>query len=423
VRFTSGNPVTSADVAFSFMRLKHVRGNPAFLAANIKTVETPDARTAKVILEEPEGAFLSKVAQSPFSVTDSQVIRAQGGSDAPNAREVDKAKEWLERNSAGSGPFILRKWAPREETILERNPRHWGKQPSINRIILKEIKDSNAQALQLQRGDVDIALTADQLSQLRSAQGIKIVSGNTLNIYFLLMNQDPQVGGPFANERVRRAVRAAIDYQGLRTLFGLNAVSPFNIIPKGFVGALDTNVRKTDLDRAKRMLSEAGYPNGIDAKMEVSNFTVTGVHLPTAAEKIQQDLAKVGIRVTLEPSELAVGLPRYRGGQQGLSLWMWGPDYADPANQLAFLPGEKVGLRANWKTEHDADLNALGKRALAESNQAKRTQLLQQIQRRLYDYGPWAVFLQPGQYLGMRNNVDGVYSPYVTIELETITKR
>jgi peptide/nickel transport system substrate-binding protein len=425
-RFVSGNPVTSADVAFSFMRLKHLRGNPAFLASTIKSVDTPDPRTAVVNLEEPEGAFLAKIAQSPFSIVDGRTVRQNGGTDAANARETDRAKDYLERTSAGTGPYILRKFVLREETIIERNPNYWGgAKPTLDRMIFREIKDANAQSLSLLRGDIDIALalTSDQLNQVRSARRVKVLNGTTLNIFFILMNQDPAIGGPFANERVRSAVRAAIDYEGVRTLFGLGAVNPYNIIPTGFVGALDVNTRRQDLARARRLLSEAGFPNGIDAKVEASNFTVSGVNMITATERIQADLARAGIRLTIEPSELAVGLPRYREGRQGFSMWMWGPDYMDPANQLAFLPGEKVGLRANWKTEHDPALNQLGQRAMQESNQQRRVALLRQIQERLQDYGPWAVYLQPGSLFGVRENVDAKYNSYLTIDLLSIVKR
>jgi len=423
VRFSTGKPLTAEDVAFSFRRLKNLRGNPSFLAANIKDVQAVGERTVVITLEEPEGAFLTKLSEPTFGVTDSEAVRAHGGTDAENASEVDTATEWLDQNSVGSGPYVLRSWVLKDQLVLERNPYYWGEPPQVDRFIFREIEDANAQALQLAAGDVDLAfsLTADQLPMLEGSPGVKIIDGPGLYIVFLLMNQNPDLGGPLSNEKVRQAVRAALDYEGLAELFGAGSLTPHSFIQVGFAGALPPG-RERDLDRARRLLTEAGYPNGFSVELEVPTLIVSGVDLVTAAQKVQQDLSEIGIRVTLRPGEVGVSLGRYRDGQQGFSLWYWGPDYPDPATQLAFLPGELVGLRAQWQAEHDPELHELGRRAIVESDPQRRIQLFEEIQRRTHDYGPWAIMLQMGRVTGARANIDAEFHPRYGVDLTTVVK-
>lgn len=424
VTFVGGNPLTADDVVFSFWRLKNLKGNPSFLAENIANVEAVDTHTVRITLHEPEGAFLTKLTEPPFSVVDSKVVQAQGGTNAENAAETDTAQAWLDQNSAGSGPYVLKKWVLKDELVLERNPDYWGPAPQIDEIVLKEIEDPNTQALQLQKGDIDLAfsLTADQVGMIDGQPGTKLVSGPGFYIVFLLMNQDPAIGGPMADEKVRQAVRAALDYEGMLELFGDGTVTPHSFIQVGFAGALPAG-RTRDVEKAKSLLAEAGYPDGFNITLEVPTLTVSGVQLLTVAEKSQQDLAEIGINATLEPGEVGVSLPRYRDGEQGFSLWYWGPDYPDPATQLAFLPGETVGLRARWTADHDPELAELGKQALRESDQDTRIQLLQEIQRRTHDYGPWAVMLQAGRVVGVRDNIEATFHPDYGVELHTLIRR
>lgn len=422
VKFSTGNPLDAHDVVFSFTRLKNMKGNPSFLADNIATVSASDDYTVVITLHAPEGAFLTKLSEPTFGVLDSAVVRAQGGTDAPDAAQSDKATDWLNENSAGSGPYVVKNWVIKDEMIIERNPNYWGEAPQVDRFIFKEVEDPNTQALQLRAGDVDLAfaLTADQIPLVQGQRGVKLIDGAGFYIVFLLMNEDVAIGGPMADEQVRQAVRAAIDYDGLAQLFGAGSITPHSFIQVGFAGALPSG-RTRDVARAKQLMAEAGYADGFDVELEVATLIVSGVDLVTAAQKVQQDLSEIGIRVTLKPAEVGISLPRYRDGLQPFSLWYWGPDYPDPATQLSFLPGELVGLRANWTADDDPELYAMGRAAL-ESNPDDRVELLEEIQRRTHDYGPWAIMLQMGRVVGARANVDAEFHPRYGVNLLSVVK-
>ena len=147
--------------------------------------------------------------------------------------------------------------------------------------------------------------------------------------------------------------------------------------------------------------------------------------METNAQKIQADLAEVGINVTLNPGELQVSLEEYRSGQQGFAYWFWGPDFLDPIDVLSFLPGGKVGgERANWTDENaEQSIIDLRDQAAVESDPEARVALFQQIQDYLRESGPWAAFLQPNVQTAFRSDLQGyVWHPQWLINLALLSR-
>ena len=423
-RFASGNPVTADDVVFSINRLKHMRGNPSFMATNIVSVEAVDPHTVVFTLAEPDSSFLTKLSVPAFGVTERAVVEAHGGVATEDAARVDTAQGWLDHHSAGSGPFVLAEYVPEERVVLVRNENYWGEPPQVDRVIISVVPDANMQALLLQNGDVDMALslTADQLPLLSRARGVQVYTGETLTIFFLMMNDNPTIGGPMADERVRDAVRAAIDYEGFKLLFGVEATTPYSVIPVGMGGALPPEPPETNLDLARRLLAEAGYPNGFEIPLVVPNLTINGVSFLTTAEKVQADLARVGIRANIQLQEVSVFLPGYRDGTNAFTLSFWGPDYPDAINQLAFLPGGVMGLRAGWPREAQPELAALGEQIARTLDQDARDALLAEVQKALRSDGPFVVLFQPGRPVGYRSGIQFTYDPVTIVDLASLRR-
>jgi peptide/nickel transport system substrate-binding protein len=129
VKFTSGNPVTANDVRFSLRRLKNLKDNPAFFMDPVKDVQVVDDLTLRITLTAPDVTFLAVLAAVPTGVVDSKVVMAKGGTDADDAKDKDKATEWLNNQSEGSGPYKLVGFTKNVEAVLERNAGYWGKKP------------------------------------------------------------------------------------------------------------------------------------------------------------------------------------------------------------------------------------------------------------------------------------------------------
>lgn len=426
-KFANGDPVTAEDVVFSFNRMKHITGNPSFLAETIASVEAPDEKTVVLTLKHPDPAILAKLVFSAFAVLNKDEVVSHGGTDAEDAATADKAEEWLNSHSAGSGPYLLEKWERGVETVLVRNPNYWGKAPAIDRIIIRNIPEAATQKIQLEAGDIDIAmdLSADQVPALKGNPAVTVFEGLSDTMVFLLMNQDPVIGGPMSDPRVQMAVRLALDYEGIRILSGGQAVTPASVIPVGFFAAYGPEkALKRDLDRAKALLAEAGYASGLEIELEYPDFTFGGVNFGTMAQKVQADLAEAGIQVTLRPAEVQVALENYRQGKEAFGLWLWLPDYRDSLDYVEFLPGGVVGKRAQWTDENAEEviLN-LRDRVKVETDDQKRAELFAQIQDYLQQKGPFAPFLQPGIQVGLSSAVKGfVYNPQWRVDLALLRK-
>lgn len=120
--FSDGTPVTAADVVFSIKRLQNIKGSPAFLADNVADVVADGDFSVTFTLKEVRPSFLAELTNYAYSVTNSQAIQANGGTDAADAAETDTAQAFLDSTSAGSGPYILESWEPQVQTVLVKNP-------------------------------------------------------------------------------------------------------------------------------------------------------------------------------------------------------------------------------------------------------------------------------------------------------------
>jgi len=294
--FSNGDPVTAGDVVFSFNRLKNIKGNPSFLTETVAGVEAPNAATVVLTLTQPDPAILAKLVFSAFSVVNQAQVEANGDSAGEDAATADGAEEWLNQNSAGSGPYMLEKWEPGVETVLVRNPNYAGDAAPIERVIFRNVPEAATQKIQLEAGDIDIAmdLSADQVASLESNPNVAVYQGLSDTLVFLKGNQDPAVGGPMTDPTVELAVRYALDYEGIRLLAGGQSVTPASMLPVGFLGAYPANSGlQRDVEKAKSLLADAGYADGLDVELAYPDFTFAGVNFGTFAQKIQADLNKL----------------------------------------------------------------------------------------------------------------------------------
>lgn len=125
VKFHSGNEMTAEDVKWSWERAMGLKGNPSFLFEGVESIEAVDDYTVVVTKEAPDPAFLAKSTFGVFSVLDSETVAAQGGTTGPDADTTDQAEEWLNQNSAGTGPFVLKSWVPETEVVIDRFEDYW----------------------------------------------------------------------------------------------------------------------------------------------------------------------------------------------------------------------------------------------------------------------------------------------------------
>jgi peptide/nickel transport system substrate-binding protein len=425
----SGNSMTSADVKWSIERAMGIKGNPSFILDGITSVETPDPYTVVIHKSDPDPAFMAKGSYPVFAVLDSKVVSQHGGVSGPDANTTDTAEAWLNANSAGTGPFTMTKYTPDTEVDVVKFADFWGGAAPFDRVIYRNIPTAATEKLTLQAGDIDIAteVSPDSIADLQADPSIKVVSGTGADIFFLLMNQNGQLtNNAMSNPKVQLAVRYALDYDGINALVGGPAATPATILPLGFLGAYGTDhAFKRDLGMATQLLTDAGFPNGFSVDLQYpTNFSRDGVSFDNVAQKVQSDMADVGITVTLKPGEINTELANYRAGEEGFGFWLWGPDYFDSNDYLAFLPEGIVGKRANWTNSNsDLTIQQLRDEINVETDNNKRADLWRQAQDYLMQSGPFAVAVQPGVYIGTRANIGNYsYHPQWRVNPYVLTK-
>ena len=409
-KFSDGSAVTADDVVYSLNRVVALKGNPSFLLDGV-TVSRTDDSTVTLTSKKANPALPFILPNPALGILNAKTVKAHGGSET-----------YLNKTSAGSGPYTLTSFNTNTQVVLTKNPKYTGPQkPAYDKIVLRNVQ-APTQKLNVQRGDSQIALdlTSDQVKGLTG--GLKVTSGPSSDVIFLLLNQDTKVSSATANAEFAQAVRKGIDYDGLLSLAGTGSVQPAGIIPSTFLGSLPSSGKTTrDLAAAKAALKASGIAKPSVTLGYASDLTVDGLSLQTLAERVQSQLKEVGITVTLAPAPTTTELDNYRNGKEQTGLRYWGPDYPDPSDYLVFLPGNLVGLRAGWKAGADDTLTALGDKAATTTDQATRKTLYEQIQTRLNESGPFIPLMQPSRNTVAASSVTGVaYNPVWTIDVAAL---
>ena len=412
-KFMSGNPVTAEDCAWSLQRVVIMNKTSGFLLTqfgwnkdNVKDlVKAPSADT--LVFTVPVGfapsLVLNMMTSIVASVVDKKVALA-------NEKDGDLGNAWLKTNSASSGAYKLVAWRPNESITLEANPNFRLGAPKLKRVIMRHMPEPGAQRLALEKGDIDVArsLTPDQLTPIAGNKDVRIEKFAGVNNFYAIMNLKH---GPFADVRVRRAVKMLVDYQAMANTFLKDRFFVHQtFLPMGFFGATAYNPFKLDVDGAKKLLAEAGFPNGFEVKLSAN----TNNPFPQIAQAFQQTLAMAGIKATIASGDAKQVIGEIRGRTFQMALISWAPDYFDPhTNADFFAHGDDIGdppkartgpWRASWLIpEITADM----KKAAQELDAKKREAMYIDLQKRVTDEGPYVWMFQNNWVIAMRSNLRG----------------
>ena len=156
-------------------------------------------------------------------------------------------------------------------------------------------------------------------------------------------------------------------------LAGAGAIQARGIIPSMFLGALPRPTRQAGTWRGRGRARRVGRRRARRSTLEYpSDLTINGVAFATLAQRVQANLQDVGINVELAGAPVGTWLDKYRNGKMAFGLSLWGPDYPDPADYLAFMPGELVGMRVGWPKGADPALERLGGAGARDDERPRR---------------------------------------------------
>jgi peptide/nickel transport system substrate-binding protein len=426
-KFASGNAVTAEDVRFSLTRLKNLKGNPSWLMDPLKEIVIVDPLTVKTVLNESFADWLAVLSGANLAIVDSKLAKEHGASDASTADKDDQAEEWLNQNSAGSGPFILKGWLRHNEIVLERNPNYFRGAAKVAKVEVRDTPSPSTQKLQVENGDVDIALnlTPDLAATMKDNKNIRILTGQSFDNMYLGMTCDPQIHPELAKKEVRQAIRAAIDYDGILRLTNNMAVRGPAVFSIGVLGLTQADADRLnprlDPRKAKELLAKAGMPNGFKFTLLYGTGpSPVGITYESVAQKVQADLKKVGIEVQLIPEEFGTMMTKYRAKKEVAVISYNTPDYLGPSDWAGQMILHTWAPRLHYDSKVAQDLT---RRADAEVDPKKRIALYQDLLKLLLDEGPYAMLVQGKVQIVTRPNIQGYeYFPIVYARLLAVNK-
>ena len=403
IMFTDGTPLTAEAVAFSLKRVLKLQQAPSWVLTQFgiteDSIEVVDNYTVKIRLGRKVAPriFLSCLAFTVGAIVNPNEVKA-------HEKEGDLASEWMTDHSAGSGPFILEKWERESEIVLVANENYWKGKPRLKKIIIRHVPEPTDQLLLLEKGDIDIAwsLTPDQIEEVRDKVGIKVVSVPAYEKVYLGMN----VGfKPFSDERVREAIRWAIDYDAILRLLKGGAMKLQTFIEKGIPGYNPDAPYYRDVEKARKLLAEAGYPEGFEVElMAPPTFPYRDI-----AAIVKQNLEEVGIRVRIRLVTAAEMYEKYRKQGHQLILARWGADYPDPdalAKPFADYRVKQLAWRNMWYDDYAADLV---EKAAVEMDWSKRLKMYHELTEYVLHKGPYVILYQVVRQVALRTWVENFY--------------
>ncbi|RWM09374.1 MAG: ABC transporter substrate-binding protein [Mesorhizobium sp.] len=423
MKFASGNPITAADVAYSFERAIKLDKSPAFIINQFgisgdnvtEKAKAVDDTTFQFVVDKAYAPsfVLNCLSATVASVVDSKLVKEHVAAATPSADykwDNDFGNAWLKTGYAGSGQFKLREWRANEAVVLERNDNYNGEKAKLARVIYRNMKESSAQRLALEAGDIDVArnLEPNDLDAIAKNADLTTTSAPKGTVYYISLNQK---NANLAKPEVREAFKYLVDYDALSStiLKGIGEIHQ-SFLPKGDLGAVDDNPFKLDVAKAKELLAKAGLPDGFSVTMDVR----TGQPTTGMAESIQQTLGQAGIKLEIIPGDGKQTLTKYRARNHDIYIGNWGQDYFDPnsnAQTFASNPDNSDSAKIKtlaWRNAWDIpDLTKETEAALLEKDSGKRADMYKDLQKKILDTSPFVIIHQQLEVAGLRKSLKG----------------
>lgn len=392
VKFQNGEEMKASDVKFSFTRaskapaIAHIMGD-----IDTSSFKTPDDYTISFKIKHANTGFLSSLVHTGASIMSEKAVKAAG----------DK----IAMNPVGTGPFKFVSWQKGNKVELTRFDDFHGTKPKIKSMTIKVIPEATNRAIELESGGADIAyeISADDLKRIQDNKDMQILRLVDNSTQYLGFNTKKK---PYNDVKVRQAISYALDTKSI-----VNAA--WRGIGKVAVGPIGPNVKYSDktltvheynVQKAKDLLKEAGYPNGFKATIWVNQKT----ERISMATIMQSQLKEVGITVQVKVLEWGAYLDGLTKGEEDMFIIGWSCQTNDPDMAVyAPLLSTMGGAGGNYSFFNDPKADELIKKGRSMKDSSEREQVYKDLQQEVVKQAPW-VFLSNGeQVVGAKKNVKG----------------
>jgi peptide/nickel transport system substrate-binding protein len=298
LKFHNGDAVTAEDVKFSYERYKGAGASE--LQRNVQQVEVVDPLTVRFHLKEPWPDFMTFYGTTATAA----------GIVVPKKYLTQVGDDGFRKHPIGAGPYRFVSHKPGLEVVLEANPGYWRRTPNVKRWVMKSVPENTTRAAMLKTGEADFAVALDgpEAESVKRDPRLQLVPSKHASIFWLEFAEQWDPKSPWHDRRLRLAVNHAMDRRAINEAACLGFCPPAGVIvPRVMDFALQVEPPAYDPQKAKQLLAEAGYPNGLDAGelVPIPPFF-------TVAESVVNYLNAVGIRVRMRTVERAAFYAQWR---------------------------------------------------------------------------------------------------------------
>jgi ABC-type transport system substrate-binding protein len=406
--FHDGRAITAVTVRASMLRalapgtaggrawpLYPIRGARDYAGGTSKSVEgiaVKDDSTIVFTLEEPLNLFPKLLAMPVAAVV-----------PTPTPPEFDQ-------HPIGSGPWRFVSWSHDDAIVLARNEKYWGGPPKADTLRIRIIPEPLTQAAEFEAGQLSVVeVPVGETRRWEQTHGPELQRRPALRDLYVAINT---TRGPLKDVRVRRALNQAIDVRTLlSTVLADRGIRAAGSLPPGMPGYDSTRTPYAyDPAQAKRLLAEAGYPNGFAVKL----WRTQRAELARLAQSLQQDLAQVGVRAEIVERDASSARAAVRNGEADLFLTDWWADYPDPEDfNYPLFHSRNRGTGGNYAFLADSALDSMIVRARSTPDQAEKEQLSRRIDARVFELAPWIFLWFPVDLWASQPDVHGWRIPLV----------
>ena len=392
VKFHDGTPFTADDVIFSYERAKADGSDMKAYVGSIKEVRKINDHAVDFVTAAPNpilpNVFVRWLIMSKKWCTDNRA-------ELP----VDKRKG-IENTASfkanGTGVFRVRSRDPGNRTVLVRNPGYWDKvETNIDEVVFTPIANPSTRVAALISGEIDMMepVPVQDVARINATPGAMVLQGPELRTIFLGMDQKrdellfSSVKGknPFKDKRVRQAFYQSIDIEAIKTSVMRGASTPAGLMEAPGVAGFPAELNKRlpyDSDGAKKLLADAGYPNGFEVGMNCPNDRY--VNDAAICQAVSAMLARIGVKVNLMAESKATYFPKILSRNTSFYLLGWTPstvDSHDPLYSLMATPGAGGQGQFNLGSYSNPKLDELTAKIQSETDQARRNEMIREAMK------------------------------------------
>jgi len=389
VKFHDGTPLTADDVVFSFKRASADGSDMKGHTSTIKEVRKVNDSVVEIETTSPFPIL-------PDAISLVYIMSKKWCEDNKATTPVDRRKG-IENTASfkanGTGPFRLKERQPTTRTVLVRNLNYWDKvESNVDEVIFTPIGNDATRVAAMLSGEIDVMepVPLQDVERIKSNPNLKVMQGPELRTIFLGMDQKrdelqfSSVKGknPFKDVRVRRAFYQAIDIETIKTRVMRGAATPTGLMiapgVKGFVPELNKRFPH-DPEAAKKLLAEAGYPNGFEVGMNCPNDRY--VNDAEICQAVAANLSRIGVKVNLQAETKGTYFPKILSRNTSFYLLGWTPatyDAHNPLTSLMATPTDKGQGQFNLGWYSNPKVDELSLKIQSETDQAKRNAMIRE---------------------------------------------